>query len=153
MNTIIRVIQSTLSVIIWSRAAALHRCHCCAVNASVITATANMAQSQKRLSGVRGEEIISATKTRQLLPKKNFSPRFLFIFLLFHLPSTRRRKKDKASKKPLPQSFLQLALCIYRSSFHYHFWYSLCIAQEEFSFCLARVQLQQLCCAPGVARG
>ena len=103
MNTIIRVIQSTLSVIIWSRAATLHRCHCCAVNASVITATANMAQSQKRLSGVR-EEIISATKTHQLLPKKNFSPRFLFIFILFHLPSTQCRKKERKKERKTKQA-------------------------------------------------
>lgn len=117
MNTIIRVIQSTLSVIIWSRAAALHRCHCCAVNASVITATANMAQSQKRLSGVRGEEIISATKTRQLLPKMNFSPRFLFIFLLFHLPSTRRRKKERQSKQETPSSVFFTTRTVYLSQF------------------------------------
>lgn len=96
-----------LSVIIWSRVAVLHWCHRCAVNASVITAPANMAHSQKRQSGITGEELSvlilnpDTVSTKELFFKISF---YIYIYFISPPFFSQYRQRKKASKK----SFLSI---------------------------------------------
>lgn len=158
MNTIIRVIQSKLSVIIWSRVAALHGCHCRAVNASVITAPANMAHSQKRLSSIRGEgclfDFISACKTHHCFSQRTF-PQIIFYILYFTSLFLHEVKGKKTpARNPSSVFFFFTAPTVYLLhllSLSLLIFFMHC--PRGIFFCLARLQFQQLCCAPGVARG
>lgn len=134
MNTIIRVIWSSLSVIILSRVAALHWCHCRAVNASLIATSANVTHRQReehrRLSDSR-----SACKT----PPKNF-----LFFLYFHsLLSSVRKKKKQARNDPY---------CVFITT-PYIITFGILYALPKRNFLLPSLQFQQLRGAPGVARG
>lgn len=127
--------------------AALHWCHCCALNASVIT-TVLLTRPTARKDCTASEdrsclfEFVSANN--HLFFQRTFSPRSFFTPFILSIESV------KASKKP---SFfttgtvflLQLLLLSLLLLFMH--------CPGGIFFCFARVQLQQLCCAPRVATG
>jgi len=137
MNAIIRVIQFMLSVIIQISVATLHRCHCRAFYASLVTARAAMAPSQSRQNHQRRGVLCLISGwpiTSPFYPSENFSPTFLFILFYdyFDVTSSSARDRNRASEKtPPPLSFFFYnSNCVFIASF----FYSLCHAQEEFSF-------------------
>lgn len=149
MNTIIRVIQSLLSVIILSRVAALHWCHCRAINASLIATTANMTHSQRWLNSFWEEsrclsDSISACKSPSPFIPKNFlhNLSLFYTFTPFYPQCRKRKSKQETVHTVYLLQLLTLSLLV----FFMH-------CPRGIFFCLARVQFQQLCGAPGVARG